>query len=423
MIGDIRPPQKRPPNTPLPRPSNQTKAAPSVDTPTPAPPTSNGEATPVLKPPSPPRLRILWIVLGAIFLILLVGALFVYGWYGRQLQPVNPYDTSSQTIEITQQTTFDHVSSRLKERNLIRSKLAFEVNAWLSGKQNQLKVGACQLKPSQSSQEILENLTGDCASEAYKAIMFYPGATIEKPLFKSAHASSIDPDKMYVKGILERAGYNSDEIKEAFNKEYRGDLFKGKPKNSSLEGYIFGETYHISPDATVETVLETSFREMERVIRDNNIEEGFKKQGLTLYEGITLASIVQRELNCEDKPTPERKERCYQYQRQIAQVFHKRLSDDISLGSDPTFIYGADLLRVPPTVDLDSPYNTRIHKGLPPTPIGSPGLLALRATADPAKGDDLYFVAGDDGLIYFGKTEADHQKNIEEHCQVLCKEL
>ena len=78
---------------------------------------------------------------------------------------------------------------------------------------------------------------------------------------------------------------------------------------------------------------------------------------------------------------------------------------------------------VTPTVDIDSLYNTRIHTGLPPGPIASPGIHALRAVADPSATDYLFFIAGDDGLIYFAKDQAGHEANIRDHCQKLCNEL
>jgi UPF0755 protein len=69
---------------------------------------------------------------------------------------------------------------------------------------------------------------------------------------------------------------------------------------------------------------------------------------------------------------------------------------------------------------LDSPYNTRINKGLPPGPIAVPGLTALQAVADPNSGDYLYFLSGDDDVTYFARTDAEHQSNIVNHCKVKC---
>lgn len=90
------------------------------------------------------------------------------------------------------------------------------------------------------------------------------------------------------------------------------------------------------------------------------------------------------------------------------------------LGSDVTYHYAADKLGVEPSPSLESPYNTRIHKGLPPGPIATPGLSALMAVADPASGDYLYFLSGDDDKTYYAKTEQEHQANIENHCKIKC---
>ena len=93
----------------------------------------------------------------------------------------------------------------------------------------------------------------------------------------------------------------------------------------------------------------------------------------------------------------------------MAQVFLKRLSEDMALGSDVTFIYAASQDGKTPTVDYDSP-----------CPISSPGLGALLAVAEPAEGDYLYFVAGDDGVTYFTRTEEEHNEAVRNHCQVNC---
>src|SRR5207248_2549788 len=101
----------------------------------------------------------------------------------------------------------------------------------------------------------------------------------------------------------------------------------------------------------------------------------FQKQGLNLYQGITLASIIQREVpGAAD-------------QKQVAQVFLTRLGMEMPLGSDVTYQYAAKKMGVTPSPDLDSPYNTRKYPGLPPGPIASPGLTALQAVANPAAGN------------------------------------
>ena len=359
---------------------------------------------------------ILSAVLGVILLAVIVGIV----WYQKQLAPVDPSDTTVQRIEVKEGTAFTYIASRLKERGLIRSTVVFDLHARLTGKRSGIQAGTCSLTPSESSSEILDKLTSGCHD--FKSITFYPGATIEKPLYK-APGSNLDQDSMYIKAVLANAGYSTGEITAALSKKYSGPLFAGKPDGTSLEGYIFGETYYVDTDATVEQVLQKSFDQMETVVQKNDLVAKYKAQGLDLYQGVTLASIIESELDCEDKPTPERKERCYQYQRTIAQIFLKRLRENVSLGSDVTFIYAANQAHVAPTVDIDSPYNTRLHAGLPPGPISSPGELALKALANPSDTDYLYFIAGDDGLIYFAKTDAEHQQNIKNHCQKGCGAL
>ena len=84
-------------------------------------------------------------------------------------------------------------------------------------------------------------------------------------------------------------------------------------------------------------------------------------------------------------------------------------------------MYAAKISGQQSSPEIDSPYNTRVHKGLPPGPIGTFNQSALEAVAEPAEGDYLFFVAGDDGNTYFSKTDAEHQKLTSEHCIELCK--
>lgn len=343
----------------------------------------------------------------------------VWRWYLSDLDAVDAGNHETVRFEIKEGMSFSEVTRQLQLRGLIRSELAFTTYARLNGKQH-VQASTCSLTKSLSAAAILDRLAAGCHD--FVSITFYPGATLEKPRYKPAHAT-IDQDGMYIKGRLLAAGYSEQDINAALKKDYEGALFAGKPSGTSLEGYVFGETYYVAKDASVEEVLKETFAQMQSVIQKNDIEAKFRAQGLTLYQGITLASIVQRELNCEGKPTEERKQRCYSYQQSIAQVFLKRYKEGISLGSDVTFIYAADQLNVYPSVDLDSPYNTRNRVGLPPGPIASPGELALKAVANPSQTDFLYFIAGDDGLIYFAKDLAGHEANIRQHCQQLCAEL
>ena len=355
-------------------------------------------------------------IIAAILAVLAAVIIGAFVWFNSQLQPVSASDTSVQKVEVKDGTAFSYIVTRLKERGLIRSELAFTVYAEVSGKRNAVKAGTCMLNPSESSQQILDKLTTGC--QDFKSVKFFPGATIEKPLYKPDHAQI--GENMHVKGVLKQAGYTDAEIDAALSKTYDSPLFADKPAGMGLEGYIYGETYYVDTNASVETILNTTFAEMYETVKP--LLPAYKQQNLNLYQAITMASIIQRELNCEGKPE-ERRAKCQGYQETIAQIFMKRLREDITLGSDVTFIYAADQRGVTPTVNIDSPYNTRIKQGLPPGPIAVPGPSALKALANPSDTDYLFFIAGDDGLIYFAKTDQEHQENIENHCQKLCNEL
>jgi UPF0755 protein len=134
----------------------------------------------------------------------------------------------------------------------------------------------------------------------------------------------------------------------------------------------------------------------------------FAKRGLSVYQGITLASIIEKEVSViSDKAL-------------VSQVFYKRLSMDMGLESDPTAFYGAIIAGQEPSLRYDSAYNTYLVKGLPPGPISNVTQESLRAAANPANTDWLFFVAGDDGKTYFSKTLAEHEVNIDRYCKKLC---
>lgn len=392
----------RPPRPPRPMPREDLEPKPSPDELQPV----NTAVPPVEAMPSqPPKKRSVVKILGfamiGIALLTVVLAAVVYAWYQDQLKPVASTSTDHVRVVIKAGTGPDGIGELLDTNHLIKSKVAFEWYIRSSGSENSLQAGTYALSQSMSLPEIVEHIKSG-KTDTFR-ITFYPGATLED------QTSKAEDKKLDVSSVLKRAGYSADEITSALKKTYDHPVLKGKPASADLEGYVYGETYEFSASATVEEVLERTFDEMYRVIEENNLETAFKKRGLSLYEGITLASIIQREV-----PSPED-------QKLVAGVFYNRLDQDMALGSDVTYQYIADKTGVERDTNLDSPYNTRRYSGLPPGPISAPGESALIATAKPASTNYLYFLSGDDGKTYFGKTEADHESNIKNHCVQKCK--
>lgn len=355
--------------------------------PTPQPIENETGLTPV--PVKKPRKkRLLWWLIGLI--LVAVAALGgVWLWYSSQLAPVNVSDTTKKVVTIKSGSTPTVIASTLKTEGLIRSEDAFLWYTRLTGVQNNLQAGSYRLSPSESTQQVVEHLSKGNVDTF--SITFLPGTTVKQQ-----------------KAVLVKAGYSEGEVEAAFAKSYESPLFEGKPTTADLEGFIYPETYNFSSDASVESILEHTFAEFYSAITKNGLIAKYKSQGLSLYEGITMASIIQKEAIGGDE-------------RQIAQVFLKRHKVGMALGSDPTYQYITDKLGVPRDINYDSPYNTRRYPGIPPGPIANAGLTVLKAVGDPAEGDYLYFLSGDDDVTYFSKTFEEHERNIAEHCKVKCQ--
>ncbi len=218
-----------------------------------------------------------------------------------------------------------------------------------------------------------------------------------------------------VKKSLIKLGYSTEEVETAFSAHYNFDFLASRPEGASLEGYLYGETYEFYKDSTVQEILTKFLEGTGKVIAENNLTEKFLSKGLSLYEGITLASIVQKESLSPEMPT-------------VAQVFLSRISYGMALGSDVTVTYALNILdpnreiynNNSAALTIDSCYNTRLYAGLPCGPISNPGLAALEAVANPSNTRYFYFLTGDDGIMYYSYTEAEHNQNAYLHCQSLC---
>lgn len=328
----------------------------------------------------------LWgsIIAVVLIIILSLGGAFI--WYRQALTPVDSGDTDQIRVVIDEGSTAVDIAKTLKQHDLIRSTFAFELYARsVTG----MQAGGYVLSRSMSVSEIVQHLI-EGRSDDFQ-VTFIPGSTIWD-----------------IKENLIETGYSEAEVDTAFAMEYDHPLFASKPAGTSLEGYIFPDTYQIEGGASVEDILRRTFDEFYNRLQQHELIPAFEAQDLTLYQAITLGSIVQKEVS---DPADE---------RQVAQVFHKRLDEGIPLGADATFIYGALVLGVEPRVTLDSPYNTRQVGGLPPGPIANVGISALEAVAHPAEGDFLYFVSGDDGTTHFTRTEEEHEAATRRYCHENC---
>lgn len=351
-----------------------------------------------------------------IVIVLLAGAAAgAYYYYDQNLQPVftdvDCNEAENASVSACKPVVFNiesgagvgDVAVGLKNAGLIRNSIVFQIYYRLNYGESTIKVGEYELTKAMSLDEIM-NLIVDGKGGDVFTLTFNPGETVRD-----------------FRAKLVKVGYDGAAIDKALQASYEGAyswIFEGRPDDAGLEGYLYGETYEFYRSDSVETIIERMLTEMADVIKANDLQAGFEAQGLNLYQGITLASIVQKEAN---KAADQAK---------VAQVFYNRLAQGMSLGSDVTTQYAVDLVdpdrkiydNNADALRIDSPYNTRLYPGLPYGPISNPGLQALKATATPDSeaSNYLFFLTGDDGVMYYSTTDAEHQQNIVDHCAELC---
>lgn len=355
------------------------------------------------------------IILSLLALIILAGA-GSYIFYHANLAAVSPNtdctcsDTGGNcgiierepckniTFTINEGESVQTVADNLAAAGLTRNSLVFQLHYYFNYRDDSIKAGDYDLNKTLSVDELIQQFIKGGKDDVF-SFTILPGETISE-----------------VKKKLVKQGYATEEVEAAFNKSYNHPVLAGKPADASLEGYIFGETYEFYTGESVENIITTTLDQLYKVVQDNNLEAAFKEQDLSLYEGITLSSVVQKEAKTAKD------------QAIVAQVFYTRLASGISLGSDVTAQYAADLVDPDRTtytdnasvINIDSPYNTRRVAGLPYGPVCNPGEQALKATAHPADTSYLFFLTGDDGVMYYSNTAAEHNQNIASHCQQLC---
>lgn len=329
-------------------------------------------------------------VIVLILLVLLVGSvLYVRHQYYENLKPVSA-SQRSQLFTVELGSTASEVGVQLKKAGLIKETWAFEWYVRNNNLRDKLQAGSYYLRPSQSVQEITTVLTqGKVATDL---ITILPGQRLDQ-----------------IRQSFIRAGFDTDAVDTALDAaNYKTHAaLADKPANASLEGYLYPESFQKHTDTEPSEIITASLDEMQKRLTPQ-VRAGFVKQGLTVHQGVILASIVGQEVGkAEDKP-------------KVAQVFLLRLSQDRALESDATAGYGAILDGKQPSLTYKSAYNTYQNKGLPPGPISNVTESSLQAVANPSDTDYLFFVAGDDGVTYFSHTLEEHQALTEQHCKKLC---
>ena len=322
---------------------------------------------------------------------LIIGAILVAGvlagavWYQFYSQPVG--GKREVQFSINRGESLASISGRLRAAGLIKSKFIFEQYAKWRDLASRLQAGDYKLNTDQTIGEIASSLLA--AKRESKRVLIREGETMEEiaQIFSAAGLFS-------TKDFLWAAG-SEQELRVPY------DFLKELPRDSSLEGYLFPDTYDFFVGATASEAIKKMLDNFERKVTPD-LRDRVKSQGKSLYEVITLASIVEREVR---KPED---------MKIVAGIFWSRLAHGQALQSDATLSYAlkdGTAAHSAAELQTETPYNTYKYPGLPPTPIANPGLNAIQAAIEPTATAYNFFLTDADGTVHYAKTFTEHINN------------
>lgn len=329
-----------------------------------------------------------WMVVSSVALLVLVfggGLSALRYWYHTNLNA--PIGQSSEAIllRIDQGMSAREVGHTLQDQQLIRSQAAWRWYVFSHGLSTKLQAGLYRLHGGLDAPQVAQIISKGNTETV--TVTISSGLRLQQ-----------------IRQLLLAKGFKPADVDAALKAKYSLSILKDKPAKASLEGYLFADTYRLEVDRPVKELVELMLTNSEQKITPA-IRAGWRRHGLDLHEGLSLASIVQKEVSTAED------------QRQVAQVFLRRLQMGRKLEADPTFEYAAHLRGQTAHVGIDSPYNTYLYKGLPPTPIANIDLSAAEAVANPAPTKWLYFLSDKRGQTHFTSSEAEHKQNIERYLQ------
>jgi len=325
--------------------------------------------------PTPKRQFWIWFVLFDVLLFtpVLVLVVLFYFWH------TPPSDFTPRVIVIEPGESVMAIAIKLADANVVQSEhLLFAIiRYWYDP--TQIKASTYQFNEPLDAFAVAEKLIEGEFNNDLIAVTFIEGESVAS------------------------FGRRAAEMLESFDQTEYDKL------TSNLEGELFPDTYRVPPDFSTKQLVELLHE------THNNVVAKYSNQiassPLSYNEVAILASILEREAN-----TPES-------MRTVAGIFFNRLAIGMPLQADATIEYALEtpLGELPPGQlatelrELDSPYNTYLYPGLPPTPIGNPGEVAIAAVVNPIPSDYFYYITGNDGEFHYAETYDQHLINIERH--------
>lgn len=291
-------------------------------------------------------------------------------------------------IKINAGMSTGEIADQLESKGVITSSLKFRILSRIRGYDGQMKPGTYVFSAGLTDEEVFEKiLNGE---------KFIVNFTI--------------PEGFGVKNIAERLYEIDLADKEDFLEAAKDfEPFPYMKKHDDVifaaEGFLFPDTYSVESDSSVEDILNMMAKEFDKKLTPA-MREKAKEMNLSIYDLVTLASLVEREVRYPvDRPI-------------VAQVFLKRLKINMPLQTDASLQYLMDAPKEDVSIEdtkIDSPYNTYQNAGLPPGPVASPGIESIKAVLNPADTDFLFFVADRDGHNHYSSTYEEHMELVNQY--------
>jgi len=304
-------------------------------------------------------------------------------------------DPTSITFIIESGETAIGIGERLQEQGFITDAALFRRFLQYNGLDASLEAGEYQLRRNMTMREIAESLQH---SRVVDVAITIPEGWRAEQVADLLTAENIMDGSVFLAAVRQGDVINH-------------PLLADRPAGANLEGYLFPETYRLPAQATPEDLLMRMLDTMQARL-PIGWESMAAAQGLSLYEVLTLASIVEREAVVPaERPT-------------IASVYLNRLKEGMYLQADPTVQYAMGYQpdsglwwKTPVTLEeyenVNSPYNTYLYPDLPPGPIASPGVSSIAAVLQPAQTTYFFFLGRGDGSHIFANTFGEHEQNIQ----------
>ena len=337
-------------------------------------------------------------LVGIVFLLMCIaGAAILYAEFDYT-KPLTPNTVNTkQTFTVTTNTSGYMVIENLASQGFIRHFWTVFLMSYLNNDLTQFKPGIYSFNQSMSPQMMVEKLTSGNEKNFYVITIRegWDNQDIEQYLQTNNYASASDFTTAEEQAAEQYSFFNED-----------------VPK-TSLEGYIFPDTYYVYKTDTADQLISKALSNLNDKMTPQMLAD-IKSQGKTVHDVLTMASIIEKEVGTSATSAIQASTELDQDRKTVAGIFYNRINAGIPLQSDATVLYATQITEPSykgEDLKVNSPYNTYTNNGLPPGPIADPSLSSIMAAIYPTKSNYLYFISKPDGSTVFASTLAEQDQN------------